>query len=108
MSSSKDLRAKAAASKPKSAAEGMIKTKAGEEEEKPNKTAISLFIEPELYESVKALASYRAAQGERNKQGQPMSAGSVINEAISEYVQARKCELETWRVLMQKIKESAK
>lgn len=60
---------------------------------------ISFYIQPSLYEQMQTLARFRAASGEKNKQGQAVGAGSLINEAIAEYLERNKEELEQWEQL---------
>lgn len=60
---------------------------------------ISFYIEPSLYEQMQTLARFRAATGEKNRQGQAVGAGSLINEAIAEYLERNRDELEQWEQL---------
>ena len=62
-----------------------------------SKRTITIYIDPDLYETVQTLARYRAAQGQRNEQGQPMSAAGVIGEAVKEYLERHQGELDKWK-----------
>ena len=90
----KEKAAKATAKKA-TAAESFIEV--SEEEAKQKKRPVSFFVGPALYDDAQQLAQFRAAQGQRNEQGQPYSVGALLNDALKEYLDRNKDELEAWK-----------
>lgn len=67
---------------------------APEEDEPKKKKMTSLYIDPDNYELLRLLASSRTMQGERNHLGQAVSAAQLVNEAIAEYLERNRPEIE--------------
>ena len=84
----KEKAAKATAKKA-TAAESFIEVP--EEEAKQKKRPVSFFVGPALYDDAQQLAQFRAAQG------QPYSVGALLNDALKEYLDRNKDELEAWK-----------
>lgn len=71
----------------------------GENENEPPATRqlISAWVDRDVWSDIRGLAQYRAAKGGVNHLGQAMSAGRLVEEALRQYLDANRAELEKWR-----------
>lgn len=78
---------------------------ATEEKVKSPRKMISFYVTPETYQTVQALAGYRAFKGIKNEKGQPFSAGALINESLEEYIARHQDDLRKWEEMQRLIAE---
>ena len=68
------------------------------EPKKKNKVLKSAYMTAAVYDALSELAMYRAFyKGERNARNQPTGAGTLINEAATEYLKQHMDELNEYR-----------
>lgn len=78
---------------------------APEEQEKPRKKLVSFYCDQTVYEQLQQLARYRAVNsGTKNERGQGIGAGTLINEAATEYAKNHAEELRKWKLFEQATK----
>ena len=86
MTAAERMAAQAAAAQQEPAAIDSYIT-ATEEQTKGKKKLVSFYCDPAVYEQLQQLARYRAVNsGTKNERGQGIGAGTLINEAATEYV----------------------
>lgn len=79
---------------------------ATEEQANQKKKLKSIWISESVYEQLLELAGYRSiGAGVKNRRGQNIGAGTLINEAATEYLERHMDELNQWRQLMQPVKD---
>lgn len=65
----------------------------------------SFYCSETVFDQLSELAGYRGIiKGEKNSRGQNIGAGTLINEAATEYLERHMDELNQWRQLMQPVK----
>lgn len=96
-----------AASKDKQEPEGQ---EAGRKKKKPTKNGMvlkSFYCNESVFDQLAELAGYRSiARGVKNGRGQNIGAGTLINEAATEYLERHMDELNQYRQLMQPVKDA--
>ena len=97
MAAKRDLRKQAAATKPKTAAEELIQQSEDEPDKEQKRVLISMLVDADVYADFKELARFRTMQGETNRRGQAMSAASLVNIAMQEFLDRHAEELEQWK-----------
>ena len=65
----------------------------------------SFYCSETVFDQLSELAGYRSIiKGKKNNRGQNIGAGTLINEAATEYLEKHMDELNQWRQLMQPVK----
>lgn len=76
-----------------------------EEQAEGKKVLKSFYCNESVFNQLAELAGYRSiAGGAKNSRGQNIGAGTLINEAATEYLERHMDELNQWRQLMQPVK----
>lgn len=71
-----------------------------EEQASEKKKLVSFYCNEAIYEQLATLARYRSLMsGIKNSRGQNIGAGTLINQAATEYVEAHADELRKWKAL---------
>ena len=70
------------------------------EETKTGKKLISVYLTVDNYKILQEYARYLANNGETNDLNQRLGAGTLIDEAIQEYINRHMKEIEEWREYM--------
>lgn len=79
---------------------------ASEEQAEGKKVLKSFYCTESVFNQLAELAGYRSiGAGVKNKRGQNIGAGTLINEAATEYLERHMNELNQWRQLMQPVKD---
>ena len=66
------------------------------------KRLVSFYCNESDYQQIEKLARHRAVMGgERNKKGQAVGAGTIINEAVHEYVKNHAADIAAWESFAQ-------
>lgn len=78
---------------------------ATEEQAEGKKVLKSFYCTESVFNQLAELAGYRSiGAGVKNRRGQNIGAGTLINEAATEYLERHMDELNQWRQLMQPVK----
>ena len=78
---------------------------ATEEQAEGKKVLKSFYCTESVFKQLAELAQYRSiGLGKKNSRNQPIGAGTLINEAATEYLERHMDELNQWRQLMQPVK----
>ena len=76
-----------------------------EEQAEGKKVLKSFYCTEHVFNQLAELAGYRSiGAGAKNRRGQNIGAGTLINEAATEYLERHMDELNQWRQLMQPVK----
>lgn len=79
---------------------------ATEEQAKAKKKLKSFYCTETVFDQLAELAQYRSiGLGKKNSRNQPIGAGTLIDEAASEYLAKHMDELNQWRQLMKPVKD---
>jgi len=76
-----------------------------EVDHKEGRQLISAWVDRGVWQDIRDLAQFRAAGGQRNHLGQAMSAGRLVEEALTAYINANRDELERWRAFSESMKQ---
>lgn len=71
------------------------------EETKNGKKLISVYLTVDNYKILQEYAGYLASNGATNDLNQRLGAGTLIDEAIQEYINRHMKEIEKWREYME-------
>lgn len=82
----------------------------GKKKKKPTKNGMvlkSFYCDEAIFNQLAELAEYRSIlRGKKNSRGQNIGAGTLINEAATEYLKRHLGELNQYRQLMQPVKDA--
>ncbi len=88
-------------------ATAQVETYAGttEDDRREGRQLISAWIDRDVWKDIKDLAQFRAAGGQVNHLGQPLSAGRLVEEALIDYVAKNREELDKFRAFFRQMRK---
>ena len=84
-----------------------VETYAGttEDDRREGRQMISAWVDRNVWADIRDLAQFRAAGGQRNHLGQPLSAGRLVEEALIDYLEKNREELDKFRAFFRQMRK---